>query len=306
MTLRHMRIFVVVCTHNSITKAAENLFLAQPTVSLAIKEMEEYYGVSLFNRISHKLYLSETGKLFLSYATHIIELFDELDTRIKNWDTIGTLRIGASITTGTYLLPGLVSEFYREHPRIKVQAVIKNSEELEKLIMQGELDFALIEGEIHNSQIKNEKLIEDRLALICGQTHPLANTGSIDIKRLPGYEFILREKGSGTREFFDSILLVHNLTIKPIWESVSTHAILNAISFGLGLSVLPHIMVKPYLDTGRIKEITIKNIDFIRPFYIIYHSNKFISDSAKDFMDLCKAGVKLQDMDSSLPPLPGL
>lgn len=126
MTLRHMRIFVAICTYNSITKAADNLFLAQPTVSLAIKEMEEYYGVSLFNRISHKLYLSETGRLFLSYATHIIELFDELDTKIKNWDTFGTLRIGASITAGTYLLPGLVSDFPKNHPQIKVQAAIKN------------------------------------------------------------------------------------------------------------------------------------------------------------------------------------
>lgn len=291
MTLRHMRIFVAVCTYNSITKAADSLFLAQPTVSLAIKEMEEYYGVSLFNRISHKLYLSETGKLFLSYATHIIELFDELDTKIKNWDTFGTLRIGASITTGTYLLPGLVSDFHKNHPQIKVQAAIKNSEELEKLILLNDLDFALIEGEIHNTQIKSEKMMEDELTLICGTNHPLSATGSIDICRLTEYDFILREKGSGTREFFDSTLLVHNLTIKPIWESVSTHAILNAVSCGLGLSLLPYIMVKPYLDAGRVKEIKINDASLVRPFYIIYHCNKFLSDSAKDFMALCKSPV---------------
>ncbi|SHO54230.1 LysR family transcriptional regulator [Anaerocolumna xylanovorans] len=293
MTLRHMRIFVAVCTHNSITKAADALFLAQPTVSLAIKEMEEYYGVSLFNRISHKLYLSETGRLFLSYATHIIELFDELDAKIKNWDTLGTLRIGASITTGTYLLPGLVSEFHKSHPQIKVQAAIKNSEELEKLIMLNDLDFALIEGEIHNSQIRSEKIMEDKLTLICGANHPMAGIDSTDIRQLASYDFILREKGSGTREFFDSTLMVHNLTIKPIWESVSTHAILNAVSCGLGLSVLPHIMVKPYLDTGRVKEIKINDADLVRPFYVIYHCNKFLSNSAKDFMALCKFPVEI-------------
>ncbi|BCK01147.1 LysR family transcriptional regulator [Anaerocolumna chitinilytica] len=295
MTLRHMRIFVAVCTYNSITKAADSLFLAQPTVSLAIKEMEEYYGVSLFNRISHKLYLSETGKLFLSYATHITTLFDELEAKIKNWDSLGTLRIGASITTGTYLLPGLVSEFYKTHPQIKVQAIIKNSVELERLILLNELDFALIEGEVHNNQIKNEKIMEDNLTLICGANHPLAKVNSVDIHQLSDYDFILREKGSGTREFFDSTLMVHNLNVKPIWESVSTHAILNAVSCGLGLTVLSHLMAKPYLEEGRVKEIKINDAVLIRPFYVIYHCNKFLSDSARDFIDLCKGSVKLQD-----------
>lgn len=286
MTLRHMRIFVAVCNSNSITQAAKSLYLAQPTVSLAIKELEDYYGVCLFDRISHKLYLSETGKLFLSYAAHIIELFDELDTNVKNWDSLGTFRVGASITTGTHLLPGLVSKFAQSHPRIKVQAIIKNSEELEKQILLNDLDIAFIEGAVHNDQIISQKLMDDKLILICGATHPLANTGRVDINQLQDYDFILREKGSGTREFFDSTLLVHGLSIKPIWESVSTQAIVNAVGHGLGLSVLPRIMVQSYLADGLIKEILIEAIEFIRPFYIIYHHNKFLTDSIKDFIAL--------------------
>ncbi len=292
MTLRHMRIFVAVCTYQTVTMAAEKLYLAQPTVSLAIKELEEYYGVCLFNRFSHRLYLSETGKLFLDYAIHIIALYDELDTKVKNWDKLGTLRIGASITIGTYLLPKFVAEFYKNHPQMKIQAVIKNSEELEKQIIMNDIDFAFIEGEIHNTQIKGEKIMEDELVLICGKDHPLANTDYIEMSQLPNYDFILRENGSGTREFFDSILLVHNMAIKPIWESVSTQAIVNAVSYGLGLSMLPYIMIQEDLNSGRVKKIRIKDVNLRRSFYIIYHRNKFLSESIKEFMDLCKAEIK--------------
>lgn len=296
MTLRHMRIFVAVCKYNSITAAAEKLYLAQPTVSLAIKEMEAYYGVALFDRISHKLYLSETGKLFLSYATHIVSLFDELDTKIRNADTIGLLRIGASITTGSYLLPKLVSLFNISHPNIKVQVVIENSEELENRILANDIDFALIEGTVHNSQIEGEKMMEDKLVLVCGKSHVLAKADCVGIDQLQQYNFILREKGSGTRELFDSTLLVYGVSIKPSWESVSTHAIVNAVSEGLGLSVLPYLMVKEDIDAGRIKQLELKDIHFARSIYMIHHKNKFLPISATEFMSLCKSESKALEL----------
>lgn len=286
MTLRHLKIFNAVCEYKSITLAAEKLYLAQPTVSLAIKELEEYYGVKLFDRISRKLYITEVGKQFLNYTTHIVSLFDEMEKEIKNRDSFDILRIGASITIGTYLLPKYVEQCYKTHPNMKIQVLIDNSAEIEKQVQGNRVDFALIEGEIHNPKIISKKFMKDELILICGMNHPLAKTEKIDMEQLGKYDFILREKGSGTRELFDSTMLVNNIIIKPVWESVSTQAIIQAVTAGLGISVLPYRMIESDLESKLVKQIKINNVNFSRNFFIIYHQNKFLTKSAKEFINL--------------------
>ena len=132
MTLRHMKILVAVCAENSITKAAERLHIAQPAVSIAVKELEEYYGVKLFDRISRRLYLTDTGRTFLEYAAHIVALFDDMERSIRQWELSGKLRIGASITIGTHLMPRYVNAFYRNHPQSSIDVFIGSSDIIEK------------------------------------------------------------------------------------------------------------------------------------------------------------------------------
>ena len=110
MTLRHMKILVAVYQKGSVTRAAEALHLSQPSVSLAIKELEDYYGVELFTRMGRRIVPTECGNAFYGYAVHVVSLMDELETQMRNWDTLGTVRIGATITIGTVLLPGLVKQ----------------------------------------------------------------------------------------------------------------------------------------------------------------------------------------------------
>lgn len=290
MTLRHIRIFTAVCKYGSITAAAEKLYLAQPTVSLAIKELERGYGVRLFDRIGKKLYLTEPGKQFLNYAEHLCSLYDEMERKIRNRDSSDTFRVGASITIGICLLPKYAAEFRRTHPGIKIQAVIDDSRRIEKKVMENSVDFALIEGIVHNRQISSREFLRDRLVLICGKDQDAAGKGSLKPEDLPKYSWILREKGSGTREYFDSILTVNNICIRPEWESVSTQAILEAVHAGLGLSVLPYRLAKRDLDAGRVVEIPVSGISFSRPYYIIYHQNKFLTQSAREFIDLILDG----------------
>ena len=121
MTLRHMKILVAVYQKGSVTRAAEALHLSQPSVSLAIKELEDYYGVELFTRMGRRIVPTECGNAFYGYAVHLVSLMDELETQMRNWDTLGTVRIGATITIGTVLLPGLVKQFQEEFPELKVE-----------------------------------------------------------------------------------------------------------------------------------------------------------------------------------------
>ena len=111
MTLRHMKILVEVYRQNSVTKAAQALHLSQPSVSLALRELEDYYGVTLFERVGRRISPTECGREFYGYAVHVVSLMDELETRMRNWDAIGTVRIGATVTIGTYLLPELVRRY---------------------------------------------------------------------------------------------------------------------------------------------------------------------------------------------------
>ncbi len=291
MTLRHLSIFIAVCKYKSVTAAADKLYLAQPTVSLAIKELEEHYHIKLFDRISRKLYLTEPGQQFLEYATHLVYLFDEMENNIKGWEASSPVKIGASITIGTYLLPEYITLFRQKRPDVKVYATIENSAEIEKRILNNEIDFALIEGTVHNGNILSCPFMEDELALICGNHHKLAGCEPLDAEQMRDYDFILREKGSGTRELFDSTMLVHGISIKPSWESISTEAIIKAVEAGHGLSVLSCKLVKPYLDNHTIKQLTLNGIRFKRTFYLIYHKNKFLTSSALELIELCKTHV---------------
>ena len=127
MTLRHLRIFVAVFQNSSVTRAARELHLAQPSVSFALRELEGYYGIRLFDRIGRGIVPTEAGKEFYSYAVHITGLFGEMEQKMRNWDTMGVLRVGSSITIGTHILPGLIRSCQRLYPDLTVEARVNQS-----------------------------------------------------------------------------------------------------------------------------------------------------------------------------------
>lgn len=288
MTLRHLKIFVAVCETGSATAAGERLHIAQPSISLAISELENYYGIKLFDRIAKRLHITEAGRNFLQYATHIVGLFEDMEKEIKNFDAIGIIRIGASITIGNYLLPGYVTRFKQIHPQMDVKVIIDNSEKIQQYILSNQIDIGLIEGVVHSSYIIEHKFRDDELVMICGNNHPFANQKNIELSKLQRESFILREEGSAGREIFDSTMTSHGLKILPAWESISTQAIVRAVKANLGVSVLPYLLVKDSLERKEISMFQIKGIRFQRSFSVIYHRNKFLTESAKDFIALCK------------------
>lgn len=290
MTLRHMKIFATVCFSKSVTEAAKELGMAQPAVSLAIRELEDHYQVPLFDRISHKLYITEDGKKLLQYALRIIGLFDEVESTIKDGNSSGTLRIGSSITIGTCLLPDYVKRFRAISSKVRIYVTIDNSAEIEKKVLENQLDFGLIEGNVHSDRILCRKFLKDELAFVCRANGTLSDRTEISPDELPGLPFILREKGSGTRELFDSALLTKGLTLVPEWESVSTKAIINAVKNGLGVSVLPIRLVERELASKELVRLKISGIELERSFYLIYHKDKHLPAAAQTFFKILFSG----------------
>ena len=287
MTVRHMKIFKTVCECGcSITKAAEKLNMTQPAVSLAVSELENYYGIKLFDRISRRLYLSEAGKMFLEYANTITLTFDDMEKRVRSWEKTGVVRVGASISIGAMLMPEYVKKFAAEKPDTKVTVKINRSEELEALLFENKLDFALIEGIVHDQNLVYEDFMEDRLALVAAKGFP---TDTIKKEEIYAYDFLLREKGSGTREIFESTLTSVSCPLpEPAWESMSTAALINAAEAGLGVAVVPYRMAVERLKSGSIREIHIENIKFTRKYKLVYHKNKKLSTTDRKFIEICR------------------
>ena len=215
MTLRHMKIFVAVFRHSNITKAAQELHLAQPSVSLAIKELENYYGIRLFERIGKRISPTEGGKEFFGYSLHIVSLFEEMEKRMKNWDVSGTIRIGSSITIGTHILPGLIRNYQAEFPDLKINAIISNSSTIENHILDNTIDLGLIETQPEHEDIQAIPFMKDSLCAIVGCSHPLAKESSVTLFDLAQYPFLMREKGSAGREILDSYFSIQQLNVRP-------------------------------------------------------------------------------------------
>lgn len=289
MTIRHMIIFRTVCENGyNSTKAAEVLHMTQPAVSLAIKELEQYYGVHLFDRIGRRLKITDAGQYFLQYAIHISDLFSDMETGLRDWDSKGVLRIGASITIGSQFLPNYVKAFSELCPELDVRVTVEQSERLEQKILANELDCALIEGIAHDPNIVSEAYMEDHLSVICGTDKGWTQGQVISIEDFQRQRFLLREKGSGTREVFNRVVEQAGIHVTPVWEAMSTTALVNAAINGLGIAVLPHRMILPALRQGLIYTVKVERLSFSRNFHIIYHKNKFLTASAKKFIALCK------------------
>ena len=262
--------------------------MTQPAVSLAIKELEQYYGVHLFDRIGRRLQITDAGKHFLQYAIHISDLFSDMETGLRDWDSKGILRIGASITIGSQFLPRYVKAFTEICPGLDVRVTVDQSERLEQKIMANELDCALIEGIAHDPNIVSEAYMEDHLSVICSRDKGWKQGQVVSIEDFQRQRFLLREIGSGTREVFDRVVEQAGIHITPVWEAMSTTALVNAVINGLGIAVLPHRMILPALRQGLVCTVKVEGLSFSRNFHIIYHKDKFLTASAKRFINLCR------------------
>lgn len=303
MTIRHLRIFLAVCENEcNTTKAAQRIHMTQPAVSASLRELEDYYGVRLFDRIGRRLRITEAGLRFRDYASRICLLFDDMEKGMRDWDSFGVLRAGASVTIGSRFLPHYVKAFQSRFPGIQVSALVAPTDQLVEKILQNELDFALIEGETYHPAIRKEPYMEDRLAVLCPADSGFVHGQTISRETFQRQKFLLREPGSGTREVFDRAVREAGLSISPVWEAMSTTALVNACINGLGIAVLPYRMVLGPLEQGLVVAVNVEGLTFRRQFQIVYHCQKFLTASARAFLDLCRN----YELDYQLPRHTGL
>ena len=295
MTLRHLRIFLAVCQEGSTTAAAEKLYIAQPTVSVAIRELEEDYNIKLFDRIGRRLFLTHAGEQMRSYAQHIVSLLDEMEDRSRDWEETGTLRLGSSITIATVLLPGLVKELQERYSKLRVEVMVWNSDTVEAALLNNEIDMGFIEGECHSSKLTDILMGGDELVFLCPPGHPFAGK-TVSADALAGEDFLFREKGSAGRDLVESTLKARGVEVHPIWQSISTQTLLSAVGQGLGLAVLPLSLTEPALWAGTVSRFQVEGIQVKRRYRLLYHQNKYLTRPMEELMRLCASSNSTKNL----------
>ena len=281
MTLKHLKIFLTVCRENSITKAAQKLYTSQPAVSLAIREMEEYDGVNLFDRISHRLYLTAPGCVMRDYADSILHQFEEMEQVILQQTARETLKIGNSV--GSILFTTLMKGFEETFPNIQPNVITDHTSTVIRLVINNEFDIGTIEGITTFPELECVPFAQDNMVIIAAPSHSLKNQKNLHLSDLIDERFLLREQFSGARMVVDNVFQSHGLNIQPYWESSASQVIIDAVCIGIGISVLPYSLVSSYINAGTLIMLDICDAKFERPFSIIYRRNKYQTHAFKAF-----------------------
>ncbi len=285
MTIRHLRIFVAVAKEGKMGLAAKALFISQPSVSQAIKEIEEYYGVKLFERLSKKLYITETGERLLQYARHILQSFDEMEMNLKNVSEKVNLRIGATITAGSYMLDPIITIFEKENPGVKVKVVVNNTHVLQEMLLSSQLDLGIIEGRVATPDLVKQAVCKDPLVVAVGKNHPLYHKKMLRIQELEGHYLICREEGSGIRSLFHQILEKHQVNMEVKWECTNTQAIKAAAIAGQGIAIFSLRTIEKEIKEKTLHIIELEGISLSRQICVVSHKDKFLSKHLISFLN---------------------
>ena len=289
MTLRHMEIFHALCQNGyNTTKAAQSLNMTQPAVSLAIKELENYYDVLLFDRLGKKLVITAAGKRFEEYTTSIGHLFYDMQTEMRNWGKQGEVHVGATFTIGSLYLPFYIRNFEQKYPETQVKAHCVPANILEEKILNNQLDFGFSEGVVQNPSIESQPYMDDYIAIVSAANGKYSAGQEISLEEFLSNRLILREKSSGTRKIFDAALEKMGYVAEAYMESISNTAIISSAGCELGLGVISSRVAKHAIDAGWVVQVFVKGLDLNRKFYIIRHKDKRVSPAAQSFLDLCE------------------
>lgn len=257
ITLRKLEIFAAVANSQSVSGSANRLMLSQSAVSMAIADLESNCDSQLFRRQGRKLILNNLGRQLLPQASEILERVEQFKQTMKasQAEPTGRLLIGASTTIGNYLLPLLIADFSRQYPQAQLSMQVGNSEEIAEALDSGSLDLALIEGPCHISHLERYDWQEDELVVVCGRNHPCALSTSVATDQLFKEQWIIRERGSGTREIFEQALGIPASQLASIVEMGHTEAIKKAVEAGLGIGCLSRLTVQREVDQGWLIEL---------------------------------------------------
>lgn len=289
-----LKVFRVVAKHLNFRRAAEELCLTQPAVTLQIKALEQSLRVQLFDRSRAHITLTPAGALLLEYADKIGRLEREAAEELSRFaDTHrGELRIAASLTIAQYILPHLLGEFQRHHPQVQPCITTCNTEEVLESLVARRVSLGLIEGPTLRRDVRTEVFLDDEIVLIVPAGHEWSERNSVEPGELGQERLILRERGSGTRRVVELALQKRGIKIKNLklgLEFDSTEGIITAVEAGLGIGFASLASIAKELQVGSLKTVPLQGVRITRPFSVAYSRGQEIQGVPRAFLDFLQA-----------------
>ena len=284
LTLRQIRIFSSAARHSSFARAAEELHLTAPAVSMQIKELEDEIGSPLFSRVGRRVELTSAGEYFWMFARRIQATLSEADSvmqRLKGAET-GTLRIGL-VSTAKYSIPRMLGTFRRDHPGIQIKIDVCNRDRLLELLRDGEIDLAVMGRPPKHLDTRAEVFAHHPHAFIACPSHPLAQHRGIAASVLNSEELISREEGSGTRAVMHAFIESHRLHPPVTMEMSSNETIKQAVIAGLGISFVSLHTVGLEIEHGQLIVLDIEDTPVLRAWHVVALANRHLSAAAEAF-----------------------
>lgn len=292
LNLNQLRAFYFAARCGSISRAAEELFISQPAVSMQIRGLEDRYGIRLFLRKKRRLELTESGRKLYEMAEQIFRLVREAEVLLLEDSELEThvLKIGSTKTLVRYILAGYISRFRESFPKIQIQIDEGSSEKMVQSVLENRNDLAIVGRMPYDSRLKIIPFIRDELVLLVSPRHPLCGKKMISIEDLQGENLILREKGSGTRRVIENTFRAKGVVPSPFIETGNVDFIKELVQTGRGITLLARMGVDPDLRTGHLQALPVREGPFILDIDIVISMERKLSKADEAFLNVLVSG----------------
>jgi DNA-binding transcriptional LysR family regulator len=291
---RHLETFCRVADLKSFSKAADDLFLTQPTVSGHILSLEQSLSLRLLDRAGREVRLTKSGKVFREYASKLLSLRRNMLNALSDFSQgiRGELSLGSSTIPGEYLLPKLIGDFKKAHPSLVISLKIADTKEVLQYVLQDQVEFGIIGAKLNHPSLHYEKYEEDQIVLVAPSDHPLTREKRVDLDKLLREPWIIREEGSGTRIAVERALRRKGRTLKQFnvaMEMGSTSSVKEGVKAGLGLAFISARATEGEVGQGSLSRIDVEGLEpLFRQIYIVSHRRRTLSPMATKFLRFLK------------------
>ncbi len=285
-TLRQLQVFEKVASHLNYSRAAEELYLSQPAVSMQIKQIEGHIGLPLFEQMGKKIYLTEAGHELFHYARSIAQQLSEMEALFDEMKGLGKGKLILSVVnTANYFTSQLLAKFCQRNPNINVILQVANRDAVLKQLSDNSTDLAIMGQPPEGLDLTAESFMQNPLVVVADPAHPLATQRHIKFTKLENETFVTREKGSGTRIAMERVFAEHGVHPRISMETETNEAIKQAVRAGMGLGILSLHSIELELETHRLVTLDVEHFPLLRHWFVAHRSNKRLSSAAIAFKD---------------------
>jgi DNA-binding transcriptional LysR family regulator len=285
LTLSQLHAFQAVARHRHFTRAAEELQVAQPSVSYQLRALERRLNVRLVYVVGHRVFLTDAGERLAERATAVLNDLEDVEHEMRDYaqGIGGRLRLGATHTVGVYALPSVLAAFRQARPQVELRLTIDNVRAIEQLLLDHALDLGVVEWTVQSPELVTEPWRRYAIVLIGPPQHPLTERLTVPREELRGETFVLREPGSGLRALSDAVLAPLGTSVHIALELDQPEAIVRAVQAGLGLAFVPELVAAPQLAAGTVRTIALADVDLGHDFALVRLRDRPVTPAADAF-----------------------